>query len=137
MKRIAFSMLLLSMAVGACGGPLKYMPKSAKAPDADAVVIADVKEADHNTRLTIKVEHLAPPSRISESAKHYVVWQRKDSGAQWSRVASLTYSEGDRTGKIVEATVPETAFDLQITAEEKPDVAAPSANLVIEQRVAK
>lgn len=128
-------MLLLTLM--ACGGPLKYMPKSAKAPDADALVIADVKEADHNTRLTIKMEHLAPPSRINPAAKQYVVWQRKDSNSQWARVASLTYSEGDRTGKIVEATVPETAFELQITAEEKADAAVPSSSVVIEQAIAK
>lgn len=121
----------------ACGGSLKYTPRSAKAPDADVVVVANVEEAEHHTRVTIKVEHLAPPSRIHEAAKHYVVWHRKDSGSAWSRISSLKYSEGDRTGKIIEASVPETAFDLQVTAEEKPDVAAPSTNLLIEQHIAK
>ena len=41
------------------------------------------------------------------------------------------------TGKIVEATVPETIFQLQITAEEKQDAAVPSTNLLIEQHVGK
>lgn len=131
-KTVALSLLVLC----ACGGPLKYAPKAtARAPEADAAIVADVKEGQHATRLTVKVEHLAPPGRIQEGTKTYLVWQRKNSDTTWTRVAALAYDEGNREGKLEEATVPETSFQVMVTAEEKPDAASPSPHVVVEQKV--
>ncbi len=131
-KTLALSFLVLC----ACGGPLKYAPKAtARAPEADAAIVADVKEAQHATRLTVKLEHLAPPGRIQEGAKSYLVWQRKNGDTAWTRVAALAYDEGNREGKLEEATVPETTFQLMVTAEDKTDAASPSPHVVVEQRV--
>jgi hypothetical protein len=136
MKHISISLLML--AAVACGGPLKYQPKSsAKAPGVIINVVADVKGSEAVTKLTIKAEHLPPPGAIKEGNKFYVVWQRHDSGAPWARISGLTYDEGAREGKLMEATVPATQFELEVTAEEKNDVMSPSADVVFDQIVNK
>jgi hypothetical protein len=119
----------------ACGGPLKYtVPSSARAPGADAKVVADVSAAQGQTRLDIDVTNLPPPGRVSEKATTYLAWYRKNSSATWSRVGGLKYDEGDREGKI-SGSVPEVAFDLTVTAEETEGPASPSPDVIIAQRV--
>ena len=120
-----------------CGGPLKYqVPGSAKAADSDAKIVADVREKEHMTKLEIHIEHLTPPARI-ENSTSYVVWARKGSSEQWSRVGVLAYDEGDRTGVLEGASVPLTAFDLEISAEKDDSAASPSSSIVVQQRVAE
>src|SRR4051812_19282768 len=75
--------LLASAALTACGGPLHYAPKGTpKAPEADAQVTAEVDEKASMTHLSILAEHLAPPARLQDGASTYVVWTRKNDGAQ-------------------------------------------------------
>lgn len=129
---------LVLLFVAACGGPLSYAPKtSARAPGTEVEVVADVKNDQHSTTLDVKMKHLPPPGAIQEGAKVFVVWQRKSSDGQWARVAGLAYKEGDREGKLEKASVPETAFELMVTAEETADGASPSPNVVVEQKVNK
>jgi hypothetical protein len=136
MKKLALS--LLFVAAAACGGPLKYMPKStAKAPGVEIKVVADVHEKEAITKLMIEAVHLPPPNAVKEGHKHYVVWQRADSSKTWTRIAGLKYDESARVGKLVDVSVPATAFELECTAEEKPDVTTPSSELVFEQIVNK
>lgn len=137
-KLVSFAALVLACAgaLPACGGPLEYAPKpTARAPEADAKIVAEVQKSQGNTKLTLKVIHLAPPSRLQEGATTFVVWQRKNGDKPWARVGGLAYKEGDREGKLEEASVPETAFELIVTAEEKPDVASPSPAILFEQKV--
>jgi hypothetical protein len=135
MKKLA---VLVMLALVACGGPLKYQPKpTARAPEADAKVVANIAKDTHTTRLSIELIHLAPPGRIQDGAKTYMVWQRRASEGPWTRIGALTYNEGSREGKLEEATVPEVSFDMLISAEEKIDAATPSAHVIIEQKVNK
>lgn len=121
--------------MAACGGPLKYkVASSGRAPGADATVIADVKKDQGLTQLEILAENLPPPGRVVEGATSYVVWQRKDSGAAWGRLGGLKYEEDARKGKW-EGSVPETGFDLSISAESDANVASPSGETVFNQRV--
>lgn len=129
--------LLLSIALllAACGGPLKYsVASSAKAPGADAKIVADVKKDQNETALDIKVENLAPPSRVLEGSSVYVVWQRKDDKAKWSRIGSLKFDEGARKGNFT-GSVPETAFDLEISAEKDASAESPSGDAIFAQHV--
>jgi hypothetical protein len=80
------------------------------------------------------VVNLAPPDRVSEDAKSYVVWYRGSDGKPWNRVGALRYDEDDRTGEF-EGTVPATAFDFEISAESDVDGASPSSAIVFSQRV--
>ncbi|MCL2726612.1 MAG: hypothetical protein FWD69_19505 [Polyangiaceae bacterium] len=129
--------LILGLVLGlaACGGPLKYeIQGSSRAPGADARIVADVQKDHGQTRLQINASNLAPPDRVSEGSKVYVIFQRKDSGRQWTRVGGLDFNESSRVGRFT-GTVPETGFDLAISAEKDPTVASPSADVVFSQRV--
>lgn len=127
--------LALAFAVTACGGPLKYKAlSSAKAPGADATIVADVKKDQGLTQLEIDVLNLAPPDRVSAGAASYVVWQRRSSDVAWSRLGAVRYDEGDRKGTWT-GSVPEIAFDLAISAEKDVSVASPSGDTVFSQRV--
>jgi hypothetical protein len=108
---------------------------SAKAPGVETQITADVKGDQHATALLIEMKHLPPPASIDKASTVFVVWQRKGTDSQWTRIASLNYNESDREGKLENSSVPETSFDLMITAEEKADGAAPSANVIVSQRV--
>lgn len=127
--------ILLFAALTGCGGPLRYeIPSNAKAPGADAVIVADVKTEQHQTSLEIEVKNLAPPDRVASGATDFVVWQRASSSVPWSRVGGLNYDAEARSGNF-QGSVPETAFDLQVTAEKALNVASPSPDAVLAQRV--
>lgn len=120
----------------ACGGPLRYTPKgTAKAPEADARIEADVNEGDALTRLEIKVEHLAPPGRLRDGGSVFVVWARKDEDSPWLRVGSLKYDEERRTGELTGASVPLTSFALAVSVEKESAPETPSLDVVIAQSV--
>lgn len=124
-----------ALTIVGCGGPLKYqVPSSAKAPGADARIVADVASDQGQTSLEIEVTNLAPPGRVNPNAKAFVVWYRKGPAAIWSRIGGLKYDEGDREGSL-KGTVPETAFDLTVSAEGSEAPASPSADIVFAQRV--
>jgi hypothetical protein len=131
------AIVLAAAASVACGGPLTYQVQGSQvATGADAKVVADVDEAKHQTKLTVEAENLAPPDRISESAKVFVLWQRKNADAPWSRIGTLEYDADKRKGKF-EGTVPESSFDFEVSAEAEPNVASPSGKVVFDKRVAK
>lgn len=129
--------IVVSLALVACGGPLEYQVAStAKAPGADATIVANVEQERNTTLLEIEVVNLPPAERVAAGAAHYVVWQRKNGNAQWARVGTLEYDADSREGKF-EGSVPEAAFDLVITAEKSLEAGSPSADSVFAQRVAK
>lgn len=133
-KRIALLLSTLTLLV-ACGGPLKYQIASTpQAPGADAKLVAHVLGDQGQTRLELTVKNLAPPARVSEQATAYVVWYRKDSNTPWGRVGALKYDADDRNGEF-EGSVPVTAFDLVVTADENTEGASPSPAIVFTQRV--
>lgn len=131
---IVRALALCSLLLG-CGGPLKYQTNStSQVPGADAHIVADVRDDEQQTQLTVEVTNLPPPERVHEEGKHYIAWYRKDSGKAWSRVAVLTYEPDSREGRLVSA-VPEVAFDFEITAEPDADAVSPSATVVFSQPV--
>ena len=127
--------LLLSLAAAACGGPLKYeVASSARAPGADAKIVAKVQKDQSLTQLEIEAVNLPPPGRVSEGATTYVVWHRKDSGGAWARSGGLVYDESDRKGKWT-GSIPETSFDLTISAEKEASAGTPYREAVLSQHV--
>ncbi len=133
LKNTWFSLLLVT----ACGGPLKYQVASTpKAPGADAKIVADVHEAQNQTELEVEISNLAPPARISEGSSNYVAWFRKSSETVWARIGGINYDTDSRDGKL-KGTVPEQAFDFEVTAEKSEAPASPSSDVVFSQRVAK
>jgi hypothetical protein len=129
------AMIFAGALLAGCGGPLTYAIKgSPKAPEVDAEIVADVKKDAGMTTLKVTASHLAPPDRLGSGGKVFVVWTKGDK-PKWHRVGALEYKEGDRSAKIEGASVPVTAFDLQITVEKDPQPDAPSSDVVISQHV--
>jgi len=119
-----------------CGGALRYAPKGTpRAPDADAYLEAQVSQPNAMTQISLKVEHLAPPDRLVAGSTSYVVWARRDDGAPWVRVGSLKYDNDARKGELYGASVPETSFELIVSAERQAAPAGPSADVVLTQKV--
>ncbi len=135
---VSFALVALaSSAAVACGGPLTYQVQGTQmANGADAKVVAEVDEAKHQTKLMVEAENLAPPGRIADSGKVFVLWQRKGSDAAWSRIGTLDFDADKRKGKF-EGTVPEVSFDFTLSVEPEPNVASPSGKTVFEKHVAK
>jgi hypothetical protein len=132
--RMGAAVVVVGWALAGCGGPLTYaVHGSPKAPEIDATIVADVKKDADMTTLKISIEHLAPPSRLGEG-KTFVVWSKGEKG-KWRRVGGLKYDEGDRKGSLEGASVPVTAFDLQITVEKDAEADAPSGDVLFSQRV--
>jgi hypothetical protein len=141
MKRTKFVLIhgilvaVLAVPVVGCGGPLRYTPRStSRAPEADATIVAHINRDQSNTRLQIRVEHLAPPDRIQPGATAYVAWSRAGQAGQWMRIGALQYNPSSRIGEL-ETIAPDTSFDFQITAESAPTVGSPSPNVVVQQRI--
>jgi hypothetical protein len=132
-----FVLALVALAfTAACGGPLRYeLRGSPKAPEADAEIVAEINEAARMTKLQITVQHLAPPDRLDEDGEAFVVWARPDSSGEWGRVGALKYDAGERKGELLEASVPESAFDLLVTVEEDASPKSPSSSVVLSQEV--
>jgi hypothetical protein len=127
--------LVTAAALAGCGGPLKYAVKGTeKAPEVDAQIVADVNRDAAMTSIKVNAEHLAPPDRLASGGKVFVVWTKGDK-PKWHRVGALKYEEGSRKGSIEGASVPVTAFDLQITVEKDPAPDGPSSDVVLKQHV--
>lgn len=132
--RFGFVMVAL-VVLAACGGPLTYnIPSSRLAPGGDAEIIATVNTAQNQTVVEIHAKNLPPPSRVNPDAKHYVAWQRKGDSAVWARLGSVKFDEETRLAELT-ATVPEVAFDLEVSAEAEEGAQSPSADVVFMQRV--
>jgi hypothetical protein len=133
---VAFALVVLSASSG-CGGPLKYQLRGTQiSPGADAKVVATVDEGHGKTDLEIDATNLAPPDRLIEDGKAFVVWARKDDKAQWQRLGALE-TDGDGRNAKGKFTTPEIAFDLIISAEKEATAASPSGKTLFEQRVQK
>lgn len=133
----ALALSLVVAGVSACG-PLKYELRGTEAATgADAVVTAEIQAEQNLTKLNVTASNLPPPERIKENMTTFVVWQRANSDAVWSRVGALDYSPDSRKGTLKDASVPVTAFDLQVTAETDANIASPAGELIFSQRVSK
>ncbi len=132
--RLSFASALLLVA---CGGPLKYdLPSTAKAPGADAHIVADVRAKQNQTQLEITITNLAPPGRVLENATSYLAWYRTADSKPWVRLGALQYDESSREASF-SASVPEVSFELQVSAELGLDTASPSPSAVVSQVIAE
>ena len=127
--------LALVVAAAGCGGSFSYKIKGTpRAPDADAVFAGEVLKDQAMTKVSIKAEHLTPPDRVQSGTGYYVVWARKDSSAGWIRIGGVAYNPKKRTG-VFEGSVPESTFELQVTAEPSLTPAVPSGNATLQYKI--
>jgi hypothetical protein len=130
--------LALSLGLVACGSsapPARSFPfePSSVTPAAMGEVATTI-EPNGNTKLTVNVQHLAPPDRVTPGATVYVVWVAPpEEGATATNLGALRV-DADLRGKL-EAVTPLRGFDLKITAEETPTVDEPHGTPVLSVRV--
>lgn len=118
-------------------GTLKYnVASSSVAPGADATVTAEVKKKQNQTMLEVEAINLVPPSRVEPEGAQFIAWYRRDSSGPWNRIGALEYDEDARKA-ILAGSVPETAFDLQISVEPGVPPASPSPKVLFSQRIAE
>lgn len=111
----------LSAALPGCART-QTMQSSLGQPASEGTVKAT--EGDNgNTNLTIKVKHLAPPSRIAPDATVYVVWIQPGNGARQS-VGRLTLN--DNLEGTLNTVTPHRRFALTVTPEPSGQVAHPT-----------
>lgn len=138
--RVQVALLLAVSGMGATQlgcGTLKYnVPSSSVAPGADATVTAEVRKKQNQTLLEVEAINLVPPSRVEPDGMQYIAWYRRDASGPWNRIGALDYDEDARKA-ILAGSVPETAFDLQISVEPGEPPASPSPKVLFSQRVAE
>lgn len=129
--------LLVTLAVAAllaaCSGAGRYIVLgSPKVPSTSGVV--EVEALDGGSSLvSVHLEHLPPPSRLSEPFEAYVVWFEGDKD-QAIRAGVLRYDPDSRTGDLSE-TSPLTDFTIKVTAEADQGATRPGAFVVASQAV--
>ena len=135
MHRSLTGIFVAILGMAGCAGSLHYAtPSTARAPGADAKILADVKKDQNETLLEISITNLAPPGRVAEGALHFVAWQRHNGATPWARVAAVKYDDGSRKGEL-SASVPVLSFDFEVSAEKEADAASPSPDVVLEQHI--
>jgi len=130
---LALGTLITAAMLTGCGALTYKIHGSTKAPDMDAVIVAEVNKDSSFTTLKITAENLAPPDRLGDGGT-FVIWTTADRH-KWHRVGALKYDEGARKAKVEGLSVPVTGFDLQITVEKEAAPETPSGNVVLLQRV--
>lgn len=135
MSRTEFAKGLLIVAaaalVSACAGK-QTMEGTEVAPAARAEVRTEQTEGS-NTKIDMRVKHLAQPEKIMPGATHYVVWVLPDGMSEARNIGSLAVNE-DLEAKY-ETTIPYENFRLMVTPESNRIATAPSGPVVLEQTI--
>lgn len=105
---------LLVLAVG-CAGTVHEMAADSRVPAAEGELKAS-EEENGNTKVAVKVKHMARPSAVEPMAQTYVVWaQDKINNGTVQNLGQLQVDD-DLEGKM-EGLTPMKQFDVFITAE--------------------
>lgn len=97
-----------------------------------AVAKLDVRANAGNTEITLKAEHLAKPTLLSQPATNYVVWVEPE-GRPAQNVGVMHVDDGLK-GE-VKATTTATRFMVLVTAEDDAKAIAPSDRVVLKANV--
>src|SRR4051812_32950125 len=99
------------------------MAGNSSVPAATGTVKVEKDKDNGNTKLDIKVDHLAKPSSLSPPATSYIVWVRPRDGEATKQGAIGV--DNDLKGELKVVTTSKE-FDVFITAEQSETVTAPS-----------
>lgn len=108
------------------------MTGSSSVPAAMGTVKVEKDKDNGNTKLDIKVDHLAKPSSLSPPANNYIVWVRPRDGEAVKQGAIGV--DNDLKGELKVVTTSKE-FDLFITAEQSETVSTPSGQEVLKTHV--
>jgi hypothetical protein len=108
------------------------MTGSSSVPAATGTVKVEKDKDNGNTKLDIKVDHLAKPTSLSPPAANYIVWVRPRDGEAVKQGAIGV--DNDLKGELKVVTTSKE-FDLFITAEQSESVTTPSGMEVLKTHV--
>jgi len=108
------------------------MAGNSSVPAATGTVKVDKDKDNGNTKLDIKVDHLAKPSSLSPPANSYIVWVRPRDGEAVKQGAIGV--DNNLKGELKVVTTSKE-FDLFITAEQSDTVTSPSGTEVLKTHV--
>lgn len=103
-------------------------------PGARGTVKVD-SDANNNSEVTVKVEHLAPADKVYPGATNYVVWIQPSGADTFQNVGALTVDK-DLEGKHT-TTVPYKEFRVLVTPEMGNMAQAPTGPTIFDQRVVR
>ncbi len=132
MKRayvVGIAALALLLSVG-CASKVLFFP-GPMTPAAEAAA-RFTRDANQNTKLRLRVKHLALPQRLSQPKAFYVVWAQSPQG-QSMKLGRLMV-KSNKTG-VFKSVIPLDVFRLLITAEDVVGVLAPSEHVVLSTQV--
>lgn len=130
------STIALLSAIAACSGAMNLrLTASPEIPAAQST--AKITSTDNgNTKIDLKVEHLAAPGRVNSTASVYVVWVRADHpDARPQNIGALRV-DGDLNGEFIGVT-PLKSFDLFVTAESSQAASQPTGNRLLYTSVSR
>jgi hypothetical protein len=116
---------------GGGGSGKQTMITGAESPAAEGTVEATRGE-NGNTKLDLRVKHLAAPSKLADDASVYVVWVQPSKGVV-QNIGALEVNE-DLVGRL-QTTTPHAAFTLTVTPEPSARMAAPTHEPVFRAEV--
>lgn len=111
---------LLALQAGCASAP--KMRSGAGVPASQGTVETSTGD-NGNTELTIRVKHLAPPSKVASDATVYIVWIQPKNGTKQS-VGALQLDK-DLEG-VLETVTPQRHFDVIVTPEPSAQVSQPT-----------
>lgn len=98
------------------------MQSAAKVPASQGTIKATVGDND-NTKVSIRVKHLAPPSKIASDATIYVVWLQPRNGAK-QNIGALVLN--DNLEGSLDTVTPHRRFLITVTPEPGGRVSEPT-----------
>lgn len=119
------AVLAAALALTGCAGV--SLTGNASIPAAEANARYGVTQND-NTRIVLKVKHLAHPSRLTPPANNYVVWTRVTKDAPAQNIGELKVD--DNLNGELDAETPLHSFELFITAEASGQVQQPTGQFL-------
>jgi hypothetical protein len=118
---------ILVIAAAACASnkaELKPNPEVPASTAAQGTVEATEVE-NGNTRVDVRVRHLAPPDKVAPEATTYVVWARAKVGESKPQNLGALKVNDDREGRL-ETVTPLRSFDVMVTPESSSEISAPA-----------
>lgn len=109
-----------------------HMTSGVGVPAAVGIVRVQKDKDNGNTKLDIKVDHLARPSSLTPSANDYIVWIRPNGGEALKQGAIGV--DKNLSGELKVETVSKD-FEVLITAEQSDSVTFPSSVEVLRAHV--
>jgi hypothetical protein len=123
----------LTFAAAAGCGPTTYEQTGTDLTRGTDAEISVHDDDAGNHVLSVRVDHLPPPSRVASGTNHYVVWSVPRGGVP-QHVGGLEYDEDSRVGEL-ETVTPYDEFEVRITAERERLPRSPSEHVVVKQNV--